>query len=82
MGKYTKLADAYLSVIEALNHGGAHHGGRGRLGVEHGLSGQAGLVLSPCIQGGRTLAGDPAAEFFVCLPVSYQYHQRHGASFL
>jgi CTP synthase len=28
VGKYTKLADAYLSVIEALNHGGAHHGGR------------------------------------------------------
>jgi len=28
VGKYTKLADAYLSVIEALNHAGAHHGGR------------------------------------------------------
>jgi CTP synthase len=27
VGKYTKLADAYLSVIEALNHAGAHHGG-------------------------------------------------------
>jgi CTP synthase len=28
VGKYTKLADAYLSVIEALNHAGTHHGGR------------------------------------------------------
>ena len=28
VGKYTKLADAYLSVIEALGHAGAHHGGR------------------------------------------------------
>jgi CTP synthase len=26
VGKYTKLADAYLSVIEALGHAGAHHG--------------------------------------------------------
>ncbi len=28
VGKYTRLEDAYLSVIEALGHGGAHHGGR------------------------------------------------------
>jgi CTP synthase len=28
VGKYTKLADAYLSVIEALNHAGVFHGGR------------------------------------------------------
>src|ERR671924_417112 len=28
VGKYNQLADAYLSVIEALNHAGAHHGGR------------------------------------------------------
>jgi CTP synthase len=28
VGKYTKLADAYLSVIEALNHSGMHHGGK------------------------------------------------------
>jgi CTP synthase len=28
VGKYTKLADAYLSVIEALGHASAHHGGR------------------------------------------------------
>jgi CTP synthase len=28
VGKYTKLNDAYLSVIEALHHGGAHHGGK------------------------------------------------------
>jgi CTP synthase len=27
VGKYTRLADAYLSVIEALNHAGAWHGG-------------------------------------------------------
>jgi CTP synthase len=27
VGKYTQLADAYLSVIEALNHAGTHHGG-------------------------------------------------------
>ncbi|MDQ4048807.1 MAG: CTP synthase, partial [Actinomycetota bacterium] len=28
VGKYTKLSDAYLSVIEALDHGGAHHGAK------------------------------------------------------
>ncbi len=28
VGKYTKLADAYLSVIEALHHAGAHHGAK------------------------------------------------------
>jgi CTP synthase len=28
VGKYTKLADAYLSVIEALGHAGMHHGGK------------------------------------------------------
>jgi CTP synthase len=28
VGKYTKLEDAYLSVIEALNHAGVHHGGK------------------------------------------------------
>src|SRR4051794_30164655 len=28
VGKYTQLADAYLSVIEALGHAGIHHGGK------------------------------------------------------
>jgi CTP synthase len=28
VGKYTKLADAYLSVLEALGHAGIHHGGK------------------------------------------------------
>ncbi len=28
VGKYTKLADAYLSVLEALNHSGMHYGGK------------------------------------------------------
>jgi CTP synthase len=28
VGKYTQLADAYLSVIEALNHAGVHHRGK------------------------------------------------------
>jgi CTP synthase len=28
VGKYVNLPDAYLSVIEALNHGGFHHGAR------------------------------------------------------
>jgi CTP synthase len=28
VGKYTQLEDAYLSVIESLGHGGAHHGGK------------------------------------------------------
>jgi CTP synthase len=28
VGKYTQLEDAYLSVIEALGHGGVHHGGK------------------------------------------------------
>jgi CTP synthase len=28
VGKYNQLADAYLSVIEALKHAGTHHGGK------------------------------------------------------
>ncbi len=28
IGKYVTLIDAYLSVVEALKHGGFHHGGR------------------------------------------------------
>jgi CTP synthase len=28
VGKYIQLEDAYLSVIEALHHGGYHHGGK------------------------------------------------------
>ncbi|MDD9371162.1 MAG: CTP synthase [Acidimicrobiales bacterium] len=28
IGKYVSLPDAYLSVVEALNHGGFHHGAR------------------------------------------------------
>src|SRR5918994_1257048 len=28
VGKYNQLADAYLSVIEAMGHAGSHHGGR------------------------------------------------------
>src|SRR5919205_3963266 len=28
VGKYNQLAGAYMSVIEALNHAGSHHGGR------------------------------------------------------
>jgi len=28
VGKYNQLADAYLSVIEALRHAGTHHGGK------------------------------------------------------
>ena len=28
VGKYTQLEDAYLSVIESLNHGATHHGSR------------------------------------------------------
>jgi CTP synthase len=28
VGKYVNLPDAYLSVVEALRHGGFHHGGR------------------------------------------------------
>ncbi len=39
VGKYVQLADAYKSVIEALNHGGYHHGveRRGRAGRLRGL---------------------------------------------
>jgi CTP synthase len=31
VGKYVNLPDAYLSVIEALNHGGFHHGTKVRI---------------------------------------------------
>ena len=39
VGKYVQLEDAYKSVIEALEHGGIHHGveGRGRAGRLRGL---------------------------------------------
>jgi len=33
------------------------------------------------IDGHRALAGDPAIDVLIRLPVSYQYHQRHAASF-
>ena len=47
VGKYTKLADAYLSVIEALDHGGAHHGAK---------------VEVRWIESERLLAGDAVEE--------------------
>ena len=45
VGKYNQLADAYMSVIEALNHAGSHHGGRvevvlGRQRAAHGRRGR------------------------------------------
>src|SRR5262245_10488110 len=46
------------------------------------LGGQACLFLPSCIEGGRTLARDPAADILIRLPVAYQYHQRHVPSFL
>src|SRR5262245_9471514 len=42
---------------------------------------QACLFLPASIEGYRTLARDPATHVRIRLPVSYQYHQRHAASF-
>ena len=39
------------------------------------------LLLPSGIDGHRALAGDPAADVLIRLSVSYQYHQRHAASF-
>jgi CTP synthase len=56
VGKYVTLKDAYLSVIEALKHGGFHHGARVNLtwlasdqlmegGVEEVLAGANGVLV-------------------------------------
>ena len=56
VGKYVNLPDAYLSVIEALNHGGFHHGVRVAIkwvasddlieaGVEDALAGVDGVLV-------------------------------------
>ncbi len=56
VGKYVNLRDAYLSVIEALKHGGFFHGGRVDLtwvasdelvsgGVEEALAGADGILV-------------------------------------
>ena len=56
VGKYVNLRDAYLSVIEALKHGGFHHGARVEItwvasdhlataGADEALSGMDGILV-------------------------------------
>jgi CTP synthase len=56
VGKYVNLRDAYLSVIEALKHGGFHHGARVEIswvasdhlasaGAEKALAGMDGILV-------------------------------------
>ena len=40
IGKYVSLPDAYLSVVESLNHGGFHHGAKRRDRVDPGRGGR------------------------------------------
>jgi len=74
VGKYVNLPDAYLSVIEALNHGGFHHGARVQIrwiasddlvddAVEEKLQGVDG-VLVPGGFGVRGVEGKVAAIRF------------------
>jgi CTP synthase len=74
VGKYVTLKDAYLSVIEALKHGGFHHGARVNLtwiasdeltagGVEEVL-GRADGILVPGGFGIRGVEGKVAAIQF------------------
>jgi CTP synthase len=51
VGKYNQLADAYLSVIEALNHAGTHHGGKVEVDwvdSEHLTEGEVEAELATC----------------------------------
>jgi CTP synthase len=67
VGKYVKLEDAYLSVVEALRHSGVHHGCRvhvqwvdsesvGEEGVAAELEGADGILI-PGGFGGRGIEG-------------------------
>ena len=40
IGKYASLPDAYLSVVEALNHGGFHHGAKVEIELDPGRGGR------------------------------------------
>jgi CTP synthase len=83
VGKYVELPDAYLSVVEALTHGGIHHGVKVKVNwvpaedvppenVEEILSGVNGLVV-PGGFGARGLEGKMTA---------IQYARENGLPFL
>jgi CTP synthase len=71
VGKYVKLEDAYLSVVESLRHAGIEHGGKievdwidsEQLGVESAAERLAGAdgILIPGGFGGRGIEGKIAA---------------------
>jgi CTP synthase len=71
VGKYVKLEDAYLSVVESLRHAGIEHGGKievdwidsEQLGVESAAERLAGAdgILIPGGVGGRGIEGKIAA---------------------
>ena len=74
VGKYVNLPDAYLSVIEALKHGGYHHGSKVRIhwvasdeladGEVESLLGSADGILVPGGFGVRGVEGKVAAVRF------------------
>ncbi len=83
VGKYVELPDAYLSVVEALTHGGIHHGVKVKIlwipaedvtpeNVEEKLAGADGLVV-PGGFGSRGLEGKMNA---------IQYARENGLPFL
>ncbi|HPF87289.1 MAG TPA: CTP synthase [Candidatus Limiplasma sp.] len=83
VGKYVELPDAYLSVVEALTHGGIFHGVKVKVNwisadgvtpenVEEKLAGVSGIVV-PGGFGSRGLEGKMHA---------IQYVREHGIPFL
>jgi CTP synthase len=83
VGKYVELPDAYLSVVEALTHGGIHHGVKVKIdwipaegvtpeNVEQTLAGANGIVV-PGGFGERGLEGKMTA---------IQYARENGLPFL
>jgi CTP synthase len=83
VGKYVNLRDAYLSVMEALSHGGFHHGAKVNItwipsdeliagGVEEALGGADGIIV-PGGFGIRGVEGKIAA---------IRYAREHGVPFL
>ncbi|MEG1571282.1 MAG: CTP synthase, partial [Clostridia bacterium] len=83
VGKYVELPDAYLSVVEALSHGGIYHGVKVRIkwipaedvtaeNVEEMLEGTDGLLV-PGGFGARGLEGKM---------IAIQYAREHALPFL
>ncbi len=75
VGKYTDLKDAYISIVESLNHGGYHHGKNidvvwinseliGKDGIENKQLSEVDGILIPYGFGQRGISGKIAAVRF------------------